>query len=75
MSGLLNLCVWSSMQPPGYHWLSGGLSRSYMPKGYLEVTWFTMANFFYETLQKKDSGRCMFIVCLLLSPYNFNDSI
>ena len=39
--------------------LSGGLSKSYMPKGYLEVT---TADFFYETLQKKDSERCMFIV-------------
>ena len=47
------------MQHPGYHWLSGGLSKSYMPKGYLEVT---MADFFYETLQQKDSERCMFIV-------------
>ena len=29
----------------------------------------TMADFFYETLQKKDSERCMFIVQLLLWPH------
>ena len=34
----------------------------------------SMADFFYETLQEKDSERCMFIVKLLLSPHNWNDS-
>ena len=30
-----------------------------------------MTDYFYETLQKKDSERCMFIVLLILSPHYF----
>ena len=34
----------------------------------------TMADACYETPQKKDSKRCMFIVWLILLPHDLNDS-
>ena len=33
-----------------------------------------MADFFYETLQKKDSEHCMFITLLILLPHDLDDS-